>query len=150
MVKLNEAGEDQYRRAYARRAQAPQYFVPVDVGKHQIEENDVIIIELADLQAILAEIGRVANEVFLAKHHLDAGCGCRIILDKKHAHKSLRVRPVARTGGAFVNQDYRQQLTTRYQRSWTRTGHSARISVPPKPLTRGRGADRGNAHTVRS
>src|SRR5215472_1192260 len=99
MVKLNEAGEDQYRRAYARRAQAPQYFVPVDVGKHQIEENDVVIIELADLQAILAEIGRVANEVFLAEHHLDAGCGCRIILDKKHAHNNLRFRPVSRTGG---------------------------------------------------
>ena len=98
MVKFGKAGEDQDRRAHARRAQAPQHLVPVNIGKHQIEENDVVIVELADLQAVLAEICRIANEVFLAEHHLDAGRGCRIVLDKKHAHKNLRVRPATRTG----------------------------------------------------
>ena len=30
---------------------------------------------------------------------------------------NLRVRPVTRTGGALVNQDYRRRLTTAYRRA---------------------------------
>src|SRR5215472_353888 len=109
VVELDKAREDQDRRAYARRAQAPQHFVPVDIGKHQIEENDVVIVKLTDLQTVLAEIGRIANEIFFAEHHPDAGSRVGIILDKKHAHKNLRIRPATCTGGALVNQDYRRR-----------------------------------------
>jgi len=58
---------------HPRRAQALQHLVPVDVRQHQIEEDDVVVVELADLQPVLTEIGRVADKVFLPQHHLDAG-----------------------------------------------------------------------------
>src|SRR5215469_4226885 len=99
VIQLGQSRKDQNRRAYARRAQSPQHFVAVDVRKHQIEDYDVVIIELADLEAVLAEIGRVANKVLLRQHHFDAGGGGRIVLDKKHAHKNLRVLPATDTGG---------------------------------------------------
>src|SRR6266576_1889733 len=52
------------RAISSRRAQPAQHFVPVDVGQHQIQDDDVVIVELADLQAVLAEIGGIANEAF--------------------------------------------------------------------------------------
>ncbi len=73
VIELGQAGEDQDRRVHPRRAQPPQHLVPVDVRQHQIEEDDVVIVELADLQPVLTEIGRVADKIFLSQHHLDAG-----------------------------------------------------------------------------
>ena len=81
VVELGETREDQDRGAHPRGAQPPQHLVAVDVRQHQIEENDVVIVELADLQAILAEIRRITNKIFLHQHHLDAGCSCSIVLD---------------------------------------------------------------------
>ena len=97
----------------------------LEIGK--LYDYDIILLDLMlpdiDGYEVLRRlrVARVRTPILilsgLAEHHLDAGRGCRIILDKKHAHKNLRVRPVTRTDGAFVNQDYRQQLTTRYRRA---------------------------------
>ena len=87
VVELAEAREDQDRRAHPRGAQPAQHLVAVDVRQHQIEDDDVVVVELADLQPVLAEIGRVDDEVFLAQHHFDAGGRCGIVLDQQNTHR---------------------------------------------------------------
>ena len=49
MVELGQTREDKDRRTNPRGAQAPKHLIAVDVRQHQIEENYVVIIELADL-----------------------------------------------------------------------------------------------------
>src|SRR6185437_2564632 len=86
VIELGQARQDEDRRPHPGGAQPAQHFVAVDVRQHQIEDDDVVVVELADLQAVLAEIGGVANEPFGPKHHLDAGRGGRIIFHQKYAH----------------------------------------------------------------
>ena len=62
VVELGEAGEDQDRRVDARGAQPAQHLIAVDVRQHQVEDDDVVVVELADLQPVLAEIGGIADE----------------------------------------------------------------------------------------
>ena len=80
-----------------------QHLVTVDVRQHQIENDDVVIVELADLQPVFAEIGGIADEALPLQHHLDAG-GCGgIVLNQKHAHQSLRLVCRNRNSGLVVN-----------------------------------------------
>jgi hypothetical protein len=50
----------------------------LDFRTLQIEENDVVIVELANLQAVIAEIGRITNQVLLRQSHPNAGGSARI------------------------------------------------------------------------
>ena len=79
VIELGEPGEDQDRRAYPRGAKPAQNLIAVDVRQHEVEDDDVVVVELADLQPVFAEIGGVANEALGAQHHLDAGGGGRIV-----------------------------------------------------------------------
>ena len=90
VVEFGEARKDQDRRLHARRPQPAQHLVSVDIRQHQIKNDDVVIVQLADFQTVFAEIGRVANKVLPSQHHLDAFRGGGIILDEKHAHQGLR------------------------------------------------------------
>ena len=49
VVQLGQTRKDQDRRADPRGAQSPEHLVAVDVRQHQIEENDIVIVEFADL-----------------------------------------------------------------------------------------------------
>ncbi len=71
-------------------AQPTQDLISVDVRQHQIEQDDVIIVQLADLQPVFAEISRIANEVLFAQQQFDTGGGGRVVLDEEHAHGGLR------------------------------------------------------------
>jgi hypothetical protein len=69
-------GEDQDRRAHARRAQLPQHLVAADIAQRQTEKDNVVIVELADLQAVRAD--RIASEILFGQHPLDADGSCRV------------------------------------------------------------------------
>ena len=59
---------------------------PVEAGQHQVEEDDVVIIELAEIEALFPEIGRVDVEALGAEHQFDALGGRRLVFDQQHAH----------------------------------------------------------------
>ena len=72
VIELGEAGENQNRGRDARGAQAAQHFVAVDIRQHQIEDDDVVIVDLADFEAVFAEIGGIDDEAFGLQHQFDA------------------------------------------------------------------------------
>jgi hypothetical protein len=62
--------------------QPSQHLVTLDFRTRQIEENDVVIVELANLQAVIAEIGRITNQVLFRQSHLNTGGSARIGISK--------------------------------------------------------------------
>src|SRR6185437_10686250 len=86
VVEFGKAGEDEDRRAHARGTQPAQHLIAIDIRQHQVEDDDVVIVEFADFQPVFAEIRRVADKSFGAQHHLNAGGGCRIIFHEQYAH----------------------------------------------------------------
>ena len=55
-------------------------------GKKKIENDDVVVIQLADLQAVFAEIGGVDDETVGLKHQFDAFRCRAIVFNEQHAH----------------------------------------------------------------
>ena len=86
VIELGQTRQDQDRGAHPGRAQPAQHFVAVDVGQHQIQNDDVVIVKLADLQTILAEVGGIADEAFPLQHQLDARSHRCIVLNQQNAH----------------------------------------------------------------
>ena len=95
VIEFGQTGKDQDRRTHPRGAQPAQHLVPVDVRQHQIENDDVVIVKLADLEPVLAEIGGVADEPLLLQHQLDAGGGCGIILNQQNTHYGTSPRAMS-------------------------------------------------------
>ena len=69
------------------------------VGQVEIEQYDVVVIELAEVHAFLAEIGGVNIEAFGLQHQLNALGRCGIVLDQQYSH--LETPFVRLPGGAF-------------------------------------------------
>jgi hypothetical protein len=64
-----KAGQDQDRRLDLRNAQGAQHFEAGHVRKVQVEEDDVVVVDLAKIDPFLAEIGRVDVEALGFEHH---------------------------------------------------------------------------------
>jgi hypothetical protein len=58
----------------------------VHVRQVQIEQNDVVIIQLAEIEDLLAKICRVHIETLGLQHQVDALGGGLIVLNQKNAH----------------------------------------------------------------
>ena len=86
-IHLGDARQDQHRRLHLGDAQLLEHVVAVHVGQVEVEQDDVVIIQLAEVQALLAEIGRVDVEAFGREHELDRLGGGRLVLDQQHAHR---------------------------------------------------------------
>ncbi len=54
------------------RRRRAQHFVAGHVGQVQVEKDDVVVIELAEIDAFFAEIGRIDVEALGLEHQLDA------------------------------------------------------------------------------
>ena len=61
-IHLVEAGQDQDRRADSRGSQTPQDLIAVNIRQHEVQQDDVVVVELANLQPVLSKIGRIADE----------------------------------------------------------------------------------------
>src|SRR5882724_12917699 len=85
-VEFTEAGKDEDRSVNARAAQTPQYLVSVNIRQHQIQQDDVVVIELSNLEAVFPEICRIDDVTFRFKHQLDALGSVRIVFDQQNAH----------------------------------------------------------------
>ena len=72
-----------------RRAQLLEHVIAVHVRQVQVEKDDVVIVELAEIEALFAQIRRVDVETFGAEHQFDALGGRRLVLDQQHAHANF-------------------------------------------------------------
>ena len=86
VLDAGHAGEDQDRRLHLGDAQRAQDLVARHVGQVQVEKDDVVVVELAEVDALFAEIRRVDVEVLGLQHQLDALRSCAVVFDQKYAH----------------------------------------------------------------
>src|SRR3546814_8612366 len=86
-IQLACAGEIQHRRSDRVAAELLQHVVAVHVGQVQIEADDVVIVELAEVQALFAQIGGVDVEAFGRQHQFDALGRRRLVLNQQHTHR---------------------------------------------------------------
>src|SRR6266567_1427277 len=86
VLNAGEAGEDQDRRLYLRDAQLAQHVEARHIRKVQIEEDDVVVVDLAEIDAFLAEIGRVDVEAPGFEHQFDRLRGGAIVFNQQYAH----------------------------------------------------------------
>ncbi len=68
-------------------AEPAEHLVAVDVRQHQVEEDDVVVVELADLDAVLAELARVDHEAAGTQHQFDGPRGGGVVFDQKDTHR---------------------------------------------------------------
>ena len=99
-----EAGEDQDRRLHLRDTQGTQYLEARHVGQVQVQENNVVIIELAEIDAFFAKIRGVDIETLGFEHQLNRLRGGAIVFNQQYAHASplprrFRLRSARRSGG---------------------------------------------------
>ncbi len=99
VLDAGEAGEDQDRRLDLRDAQAAQHLVARHVGQVQVQQDDVVVVELAEIDAFLAEIGRVDVEVLGLEHQLDALRCSAVVFDEQYAHFRSPSSPLVRDRG---------------------------------------------------
>jgi hypothetical protein len=105
-VHLGNAREDQNRRLHLGDAQLLEHVIAVHVGKVEVEQDDVVIIQLAEIEAFFAEIGCIDIEAFGGEHKLNRLGRGRLVLDQQHAHGSAPYchspMAYAPTSGAFA------------------------------------------------
>src|ERR1035437_6375960 len=88
VLDAGEAGEDQSRRLHLRDAQAAQYLETRHIRQVQVQQDDVIIVQFAEIDALFAEVRRVNVETLGFEHQLDGMSGRAVILNQQYAHAS--------------------------------------------------------------
>jgi hypothetical protein len=59
----------------------------VHVRQVEVEQDDVVVVELAEVQALFAQVRRIDVEPFGGQHQFDRLGGRRLVLDQQHAHQ---------------------------------------------------------------
>jgi hypothetical protein len=87
-LRIDEAGSGKHQngRTHLGRAQRLDDVEAADVGKLKVADNHVILVELAQLDAFFAKIGRVNVERPGFEHQLDAVRHRTVVFDQKDAH----------------------------------------------------------------
>jgi hypothetical protein len=91
-IHFADARQHHHRRGNARDAQLLQHVEPGHVGQVQVEQDDVVIIQLAQVQTFLAQVGRVTIKALVGEHQLDSLGRRRLVLDQQNAHLQPLVR----------------------------------------------------------
>src|ERR1700694_641878 len=86
VLDAGKAGEDQNRRLDLGDAQRAENFVSRHVRQVQVEQDDVVVVELAEIDALFAEVGGVDVERFGLEHQLDALRRRTVVFDQENAH----------------------------------------------------------------
>jgi len=71
VLDAGQAGEDQDRRLHFGDAQGAQDLEARHVGQVQVQQNDVVVVELAEVDAFFTQVGGVDVEALGFKHQLD-------------------------------------------------------------------------------
>jgi hypothetical protein len=82
VLDAGQAGEDQDRRLHLGDAQAAQDLEARHVGQVQVQQDDVVVVELAEVDAFLTEIGGVDVEALGFEHQLDGLSGRAVVFNE--------------------------------------------------------------------
>src|SRR5262249_19730507 len=88
VLDTGEAGQNQNGGLDLGDAQRPQNFEPRHVRQIQVEQDNVVIVELAEVDAFFAQIGRIDVEAFRLQHQLNRLSSGAVVLNQQHAHAS--------------------------------------------------------------
>jgi len=58
----------------------------VHIGQVEIKQDDIVVVELAQIEAFFAQIRRIDVEALSREHQLDGTCRSRLVLDQQHSH----------------------------------------------------------------
>ncbi len=86
-VHFRNARQDQHRRLHLGDAQLREHVVAVHVRQVQVEQDDIVIIQLAQIEAFLAQVGGLDVERFRAEHQFDGLRGRRLVFDQENVHR---------------------------------------------------------------
>ena len=64
-----------------------QDIVPVHIGQHQIEQDDIVGVQLGVADPIGAAMRQVADKVLRLQHDLDPCCRHDLVFDHQHPHR---------------------------------------------------------------
>src|SRR5262249_49837270 len=81
-------GEDQNRRLHLGDAQRAQHLETGHVREVQVEQDDVVVVELAEIDTFFAQVGGVDVEALGFEHQLNRLSGGTVILNQQYAHPS--------------------------------------------------------------
>jgi hypothetical protein len=81
VLDAGQAGQDQDGGFDFRHPERPQNLETGHVREVQVEKNEVIVVEFAQIDAFFAEIGRIDVEGLGFEHQLDRLCGRAVVLD---------------------------------------------------------------------
>ena len=56
------------------------------VGQVEVEADDIVIVELAEIEAFLTQIRRIDVEAFIGEHEFDCLGSRRLVLDQQNTH----------------------------------------------------------------
>ena len=65
-----------------------EHIITMHVRQVQIEQYDVIIIKLAEIEPLFAQVRGINVETFGRQHQLNRFCGRRFIFNQQHAHQA--------------------------------------------------------------
>src|SRR5262249_44350657 len=77
---------DQDRRLHLGDAQGPQNLETRHVGQVEVEQDYVVVVQLAEIDALFAEIRRIDVEALGFEHQLDRLRRRAVVFDQQHAH----------------------------------------------------------------
>jgi hypothetical protein len=106
VLDAGKPGEDQDRGLDLGDPQAAQHLEARHVRQVQIEQDDVVIVELAEIDALFAQIGGVDVEALGLEHQLDRLSSGAVVLNQQYAHAS----PLPRRTGLKVGTPQRRPL----------------------------------------
>ena len=79
LIRFGKPREDEDRRSDLGCPQPPQDFISVHIRQHEVENNQVVIVNFPDLETVFAEIRTVTDVTFGLQHHFD-GFRCRSVV----------------------------------------------------------------------
>jgi hypothetical protein len=82
VLDAGETGQDQDRGLDLRHSKRAQHLVTRHVGQVEVEQDDVVVIKLAEIDPLFAEVGRISVEGFNLEHQLDRSSRPAVIFDQ--------------------------------------------------------------------
>src|SRR5687768_846453 len=86
VLDAGHAGQDQDRRLHLGKPKSSQDFIARHVGEIEVKQNDVVVVQLAEVDAFFTEIGGIDVEALRFQHQFDALCGCTVVFYQQNAH----------------------------------------------------------------
>src|SRR5262249_24702725 len=101
VLDVGKAGEDQNGRLHLGDALRPENLEARHIRQVQVEQDDVVIVPLAEIDTLLAEVGGIDLEGLRLEHQLNGLSGTAVVLNSQNAHADLLPPPTFITESMF-------------------------------------------------